>query len=308
MLVARRDPVHPGAHHAPLAHDIRGGSPRLTRTVGMLQIVGSLLAIPVGLASAYSIYRVNFSVETTCQSLRADIISMIDKRVDAGTRRILVGRDVEKFEQTCGSIDPDATAAFKSLLATEKPAVTAVPAAPARVTAPVAEPPAKQAVRKADAHPQTAAKMPAAAWPGADRREPDGSDTQWLDAVRQALVTHEATPVEARVAPAEARVLRPAVRESAVPAPAQTPMPAATPAVAPVVAPAAPALPPPAAVAAPAAPAVPRQADGDHPVPPSAIPDAAEAANADANDHRSRVRRWIAKIPLVGNVIDNGLE
>jgi hypothetical protein len=308
MLVARRDPVHPGAHHAPLAHDIRGGSPRLTRTVGMLQIVGSLLAIPVGLASAYSIYRVNFSVETTCQSLRADIISMIDKRVDAGTRRILVGRDVEKFEQTCGSIDPDATAAFKSLLATEKPAVTAVPAAPARVTAPVAEPPAKQAVRKADAHPQTAAKMPAAAWPGADRREPDGSDTQWLDAVRQALVTHEATPVEARVAPAEARVLRPAVRESAVPAPAQTPMPAATPAVAPVVAPAAPALPPPAAVAAPAAPAVPRQADGDHPVPPSAIPDAAEAANADANDHRPRVRRWIAKIPLVGNVIDNGLE
>jgi hypothetical protein len=310
MLVARRDPVHPGAHHAPLAHDIRGGSPRLTRTVGMLQIVGSLLAIPVGLASAYSIYRVNFSVETTCQSLRADIISMIDKRVDAGTRRILVGRDVEKFEQTCGSIDPDATAAFKSLLATEKPAVTAVPAAPARVTAPVAEPPAKQAVRKADAHPQTAAKMPAAAWPGADRREPDGSDTQWLDAVRQALVTHEASraPVEARVAPAEARVLRPAVRESAVPAPAQTPMPAATPAVAPVVAPAAPALPPPAAVAAPAAPAVPRQADGDHPVPPSAIPDAAEAANADANDHRPRVRRWIAKIPLVGNVIDNGLE
>ena len=130
MLVARRDPVHPGAHHAPLAHDIRGGSPRLTRTVGMLQIVGSLLAIPVGLASAYSIYRANFSVETTCQSLRADIISMIDKRVDAGTRRILVGRDVEKFEQTCGSIDPDATAAFKSLLATEKPAVTAVPAAP----------------------------------------------------------------------------------------------------------------------------------------------------------------------------------
>jgi hypothetical protein len=309
MLVARRDPFHPGAHHAPLAHDIHG-TPRLTRTVGMLQVVGSLLAIPVGLASAYSIYRANFAVETTCQSLRADIITMIDKRVDAGTRRILVGRDVEKFEQTCGSIDPDATAAFKSLLATENPAVAAVPTPVAAPAAPVAEPPAKQAVRKADAHPQTAAKMPAA-----DRREPSVSDTQWLDAVRQALVTHEASraPVEARVAPAVAPVLRPTVRETAVPAPAQTPipapMPAATPAVAPVVAPAAaPTLPPPAAVAAPAAPAAPHQADGDHPVPPSAIPDPAEAANADANDHRSRVRRWIAKIPLMGNVIDNGLQ
>jgi hypothetical protein len=85
-------------------------------------------------------------------------------------------------------------------------------------------------------------------------------------------------------------------------------MPAATPAVSPDVAPAAPALPPPAVVAAPAAPAAPRQVDRDHPVPPGAIPDPAEAASADANDHRSRVRRWIAKIPLMGNVIDNGLE
>ena len=129
MLVARRDPFHPGAHDAPYAHDAAGGgTPRLARTVSMLQMVGSLLAIPVGLASAYSIYRANFSVETTCQSLRADIISMIDKSVDASTRRMLVRRDVEKFEQTCGSIDPDATAAFKSLLATEKPPSTAAPA------------------------------------------------------------------------------------------------------------------------------------------------------------------------------------
>ena len=88
----------------------------------MLQVVGSLLAIPVGLASGYSIYRANFSVETTCQSLRANIVSMIDKSVDAGTRRMLVRRDVETFEQTCGTVDPDATAAFKALLAADKPA------------------------------------------------------------------------------------------------------------------------------------------------------------------------------------------
>jgi hypothetical protein len=319
MLVARRDPFHPGAHDAPFAHDGPGGTPRLARTVSLLQVVGSLLAIPVGLASAYSIYRANFSVETTCQSLRADIIAMIDKRLDAGTRRVLVGRDVERFEQTCGSIDPDATAAFKTLLTTEKsPAVAAKPAAapaPAQIVTPpakVAQPPVKQAVRKAEAHPQEIDKIPAAAWPGSERREPGVSDSQWLDAVRQALVTHEshetrheaAKAVEASVAPAAPPpVLRPAVRETAV-APPPMPAPAATSVVAPAVVPAL----PPAAVAPPATPATPRKADGDHPVPPGAIPDPAEAANADANDHRSRVRRWIAKIPLMGNVIDNGLQ
>ncbi|HEX5212884.1 MAG TPA: hypothetical protein VFW22_14255 [Pseudolabrys sp.] len=310
MLVARRDPFHPGAHDAPFAHDGPGGTPRLARTVGLLQVVGSLLAIPVGLASAYSIYRANFSAETSCQSLRADIISMIDKRLDAGTRRILVGRDVEKFEQTCGAIDPAATAAFKTLLTTDKsPAVAAhaVPA-PAPVAAPpakVAQPPVKQAVRKAEAHPQEVDKMPAAAWPGSERHEPGVSDSQWLDAVRQALVTHEASraPAEARVAPAAPPVLRADVRETAVAIPA--PAPAATPVVAPAVAPT---LPPPAAVAAPVAPAAPLKAESDHPVPPGVIPDPVEAASADANDHRSRVRRWIAKIPLMGNVIDNGLQ
>ena len=235
---------------------------------------------------------------------------MIDKRVDASTRRMLARRDVEKFEQTCGSIDPDATAAFKSLLAIEKPAVVAAPAAPAApapVAAPaarIAEAPAREAVRKADPHPQTAAKMLATAWPGAERREPGVSDTQWLDAVRQALLTKEAhrtTPdaVEAPIAPR----LRLIPQDAA--APVQTP--AAVPAVPPL----APALPPPAQVAAPAAvvaaPAAPRT-DAGHPVPPAAIPDPAEAAAAQANEPHSRVRRWIAKIPLMGNVIDNGLQ
>ncbi len=284
--------------------------PRLTRTVGMLQIVGSLLAIPVGLASAYSIYRVNFSVETTCQSLRANIISMLDKSVDAGTRRMLVRRDVETFEQTCGSVDPDATAAFKSLLATEKPAVTAVPAAPARVTAPVAEPPAKQAVRKADAHPQTAAKMPAAAWPSADRREPDGSDTQWLDAVRQALVTHEASRAAGRSprrarrgAGAAARCTRVGCAGSGANTDACGDARRCTGCRSGGTRAAAARRRRSASRARGPAPGRWRSSGAA-----GAIPDAAEAANADANDHRPRVRRWIAKIPLVGNVIDNGLE
>ena len=310
MLVARRDPFHPGAHDAPFAQDAAGGTPRLARTVGMLQVIGSLLAIPVGLGSAYSIYRANFSVETTCQSLRADIISMIDKRVDAGTRRILARHDVEKFEQSCGAIDPDATAAFKTLLANDKPATVA--AAP--VAAPIPAAPAKDIIRKVETRSQTAGKMPDAAWPGAERarREPGVSDTQWLDAVRRALVTHEASAaaaeaIKAPVAPAAPPVLRPALREAAAPADAPV---VAAPAPVQAAPPMAPALPPAAAVSAPAvvvaAPPAPK-ADADHPVPPSAIPDPAEVAAAEANDHRSRVRRWIAKIPLMGNVIDNGL-
>jgi hypothetical protein len=310
MLVARRDPFHPGAHDVPFAQDATGGTPRLARTVSMLQVVGSLLAIPVGLASAYSIYRANFSVETTCQGLRADIISMIGKSVDAATRRMLVRRDVEKFEQTCGAIDPDATAAFKALLAADKPTT----AAAVPLIAPILAAPEKDIVRKTEPHPQSAAKMPATAWPGAERarRSPSVSDTQWLDAVRQALVKHEASGAAAEAAKApvvtdKPPMLRPALREAA--APAHTPIIAAPAPVQPAP-PIAPTMPPAAAVPAPAvivaAPPAP-QADANHPVPPSAIPNPAEVAAAEANEHRSTVRRWIAKIPLMGNVIDNGL-
>ena len=119
MLVAKRDPFHPGAHDA--SFRIRApprmpgsAAPRLARAMSALQIVGTLLAIPVGIGSAYSMYRANFSVEATCQSLRANIVVMLDKSVDASTRHMLVRRDVEAFEHSCGAVDPDATAAFKA--------------------------------------------------------------------------------------------------------------------------------------------------------------------------------------------------
>jgi len=56
-------------------------------------------------------------------------------------------------------------------------------------------------------------------------------------------------------------------------------------------------------VETPAAP----QADADHPVPPAAIPNPADeaAAKPDERGH-SRIRGWIAKVPLMGNVINNG--
>lgn len=307
MLVARRDPYHPGAHDAaysPGADVGRGHAPRLIRTVSMLQIVGSLLAIPLGLASAYSFYRANFSVETTCQSLRASIVSMIDKGVDASTRRILVRRDVEAFEQTCGKVDPDATAAFKALLASDSTAGSSAPAAtPIAPTPQRTDVQPKQAVRKIETRPQVNGKPPAAAWPTAAaavvRHDPAVSDAQWVDAVRQALVAHPAErptadAVKAPVAAAPAP--QPAKQEAALPAPA-----VAAPVSASVVAPA---LPPAASVAAPAVP----PADPDHPVPPAAIPESAsptDAASLDEHGH-SPIRKWIAKVPLMGNVINNG--
>ena len=308
MLVARRDPpLHAEAHvSAPpllgVHPDLR--PPRLLRFVTMMQLLGSVLAVPIGLASAYSIYRANFSPETTCQNLRTNIVSMLDKNVDAGARHILVRRDVEAFEQNCGAVDPDATAAFKALLAADAaPKAPAMAAAPATPAAPKVErnaAPVKDAERKAEPRPQQVVKhTPAIKTPIASdwvHREPAVSDAQWLDAVRQAMASHreETPPVEAAKPRALAIEPRPAQEASVQPLPA--------PAVvvpAPVAAPIA--LTPAAAVETP-------QHHADHPVPPSAIPDPAEVAAANANDHRSRVRRWIAKIPLMGNVIDNGLE
>ena len=95
-------------------------APKLARMLSTLQIAGTLLAVPVGLGSAYSMYRANFSAEATCQSLRANIVAMLDRSVDANARHMLVRRDVETFERSCGAVDPDATAAFKTLLAADK--------------------------------------------------------------------------------------------------------------------------------------------------------------------------------------------
>ena len=131
--------------------------PRAVRFVTVIQMVGSLLAVPVGIGSAYTFYRANFSPETTCQSLRSGIIAMLDKGVDASTRRILVRRDVETFEKTCAAVDPEATAAFKALLATEKsPPVAA--AAPVTKAQPNDAAP-KEQVHKAEPRPQATPKQ-----------------------------------------------------------------------------------------------------------------------------------------------------
>ena len=274
----------------------------MVRFVTVIQMIASLLAVPVGIGSAYTFYRANFSPETTCQSLRNGIIAMLDKGVDASTRRILVRRDVESFEKTCAAVDPEATAAFKALLAVEKsPSVAAAPATKAQPN----DAAPKEQVHKAEPRPQATPKQAAtnAQAPVAQnvRREPAVSDTQWLDAVRQALVTHQP---DAR--PVESSKSRPMPPPTAPPAAAAASAPPATATPAPAVAPT---LPPPVAIApVPAQRNAAQPKDPDHPVPPESIPSSETVATTETKPDesgRSRIGKWISAIPLLGPVVDN---
>src|SRR3974390_886532 len=79
MLVATRDPMpQHGQHNASVQASAAHHGSRMGRVMLVLQLAGSFLAIPVGLASGYSIYRANFSPEITRQTPRTKIASMID--------------------------------------------------------------------------------------------------------------------------------------------------------------------------------------------------------------------------------------
>ena len=311
MLVARRDPPFHGDACDPLSAD---KAPKVLRFVTVIQMTASLLAVPVGIGSAYTFYRANFAPETTCQTLRSGIIAMLDKSVDASTRRILVRRDVEAFEKTCAAVDPDATAAFKSLLAVEKSSAPLAATTPAeKLQSNDAAP--KEPVRKAEPRPQTAPKQAVTntqSPPAQSIHKDPVSDTQWLDAVRQALTAHQdgSRPAEAtKPRTVSAPAARPAQREAEPPAAASAPTPA-TAASTPLPPAAAPALPPPVAVApASAQRKATRAPDADHPVPPESIPDTAQFAatevKTDEEPGRSKIGKWISAIPLLGPVVDN---
>lgn len=280
MLVAKRDPYDFGAHDRPAPHLATAPtSSRFTRTLNILQMVGALIAVPAGVGSAYTMYKANFSPEASCKSLRANIVAVLDRSVDASTRHMLVRRDVEAFEQTCGTVDPDATAAFRVLLKADNKAEPVV-ASPA----PRAEPQPQAAVRKSEAAPAVKPKQSVArtAEPAA-RPNAAESDAAWVAAVRTALVRHEPEPdaAPAAVAPPTPIVvphLFSEWRTSPLPAPPQ----------------AAPALPPPATVATVAAP----QADPDHPVPPAAVPETQSPVRA-----HSRLGKLVGEIPFFGRTL-----
>lgn len=300
----------------------------LTRVVSSVQVISTLLAVPLGLASGYSMYRANFAIDTTCQNLRAGIIAMLDKNVDAATRRMLVRRDVATFEQTCGDVDPDAHAAFKVLLAVP-PSPPSAAAPKLRTALPAADVARKAEVKpeakaqpkveakaepksepKPEPRPAVAEKQPAAAVASAPAIDAEAlqreSDMRWLASVRQALVTHEKTEAATEPAKAESNLVKPTRTETlAVARPAQPPvqLQPAWNVPAPVVA----GTP---AVEAPAS----ARALSDHPVPPASIPGTTLAptpvsSDSNANGEESsgsKIGSWIAQIPLVGRVIERG--
>jgi hypothetical protein len=283
MLVATRDPMaqHDAAVPAGAAHS------RVGRLMLVMQLVGSFLAIPVGLASGYSIYRANFSPETTCQALRSSIVSMIDKQIDAPTRRMLVRRDVEEFEKTCGTVDPDAEAAFKALLASDPP-LAATP------TAQTVQPLALPAQEWKKPEPVQASKPQVRETKEAKEKEPAhearvqpsdaADDARWLGAVRHALTAHQ---IERAAAEATVKPLVPPVAAHSAPV---TITPATPVAVAPAIAPT---LPPPASITASPEPG-PARAELDHPVPPGSIPDAATTGSIASQTS------WTDHIPFFG--------
>ncbi len=290
MLVATRDPpLYSGAPEASGA--VRRDAPRFAGLMTGLQIAGSLLALPVGLVSGYSVYHANFSAEARCQSLRGNIVSTLDKSADASTLRMLVRRDVAAFEASCGDVDPDAVAAFRTLFtARTKLATMRKVAAPA--------PAAREGQgTKASAQPPAAKSKPASAEAVPAQRAAAASDAAWLAAVRHALVhRHEEMPLP-EASRAEARpplhgLGRPAVEPDGNPKTVAAPVAMISVAPSYVVAPAAP-------------------ADADHPVPPAPIVGPLPRATAAASPVErlgDKNGNWFTRLPLIGRAFGGSGE
>ena len=290
MLTARRNDY---PQVAPLAPSIPPRS-LLSRFAGGMQVVGSIIGVPLALIGGYSTYHTTFSPEAKCQSLRGSIVSMLDKQADATTLRMLVQRDVASFQRDCGSVDPDAVAAFKNLMTADhgQPArhiarqkseaavvAKAEPVAKAPSTAksepPKAEAPAKlDAAKKSQPAPVTAKRE--AEKPVRETREirPDKEAAETKEA--KLIETASIRPETAQIDSAWIASVRDALRESASrplaiepPAEAAAPMP--TPIV--VSAPPNPAPRREASVPRPPADLTPRSESKEPPpVPPAAIP------------------------------------
>lgn len=310
MLTARREPLlHPGehdpahaAHPGHAAHPSHAHSPGFTRFMTVLQVVGSIVGIPLGLVSGYSIYHANFSVEARCQGLRANIVSMLDKSADASTLRILVRRDVANFEKSCGAVDPDAVAAFKTLLASGKKTAAAPVVAPVKEVA--REPVRRQHEEaKREVAKREAAKVAPAAEAARERRDAARADAKWVASVREALIhtpAERARRAEGEELPAPVRTVTPPTRAShETHAPTLSLAPPAAAPSAPAARQAAPTLPPAASVAATPPPTP------DHPVPPESIPEVAPPAVAAApvpEIEHGGLRGALAQIPLLGQM------
>ena len=77
-----------------------------------LQFAGAVLTLPAGVVGLYSAYQTQFSTEASCRALRAAILPVLDKPIDASAKRALVHKDLAEFERVCALTDPEAKAVF----------------------------------------------------------------------------------------------------------------------------------------------------------------------------------------------------
>jgi len=107
------------------------------RFVTTLQFLGAALGIPAAAAGSYTAYQNYFSSDATCQRLRTNIVTIMERRVSAETKRTLLRKDVAEFDKTCGDGDPDARTVFQAALQENEPRAAKPPSGPAaRTSAP----------------------------------------------------------------------------------------------------------------------------------------------------------------------------
>jgi hypothetical protein len=233
MLTARRDDYPHTEPYAPLA------PPRslVSRFTTGMQLVGSIIGVPLALIGGYSTYHTTFSPEARCQALRGNIVAMLDKQADATTLRMLVQRDVATFQHDCVAVDPDAVAAFKNLMRadhtqqarhlerqTSEPARPAKAEAAAKTSVPAKSEAAKSEPVKAQAVAK-AAPGKGQAPPAAAAREPEKvtQEPKAAQQVKEPEETKEQKPIEtASIRPEADQIdsawiasVRDALRESA---------------------------------------------------------------------------------------------
>jgi hypothetical protein len=118
------------------------------RLVTLLQICGAALGIPAAAAGSYTAYKTFFSPEATCQSLRTNILAIMERRIAPDAKHTLLRKDVTEFDKTCGDSDPDARAIFQAALQD-------------------ATPPMRRAMPGASSASMPSASMPSASMPSA---------------------------------------------------------------------------------------------------------------------------------------------
>ena len=73
--------------------------------VKVLQIAGAALGIPAAAAGTFAAYQNYFSTDVTCQKLRSNIVSTMERNVAPETKRSLLRKDVNEFDKLCGDGD-----------------------------------------------------------------------------------------------------------------------------------------------------------------------------------------------------------